>query len=62
MTEDTISIGVARIFRRWVRPGVDAGFLVGGTTFFVCFGTGPVQPLNAPLCPVGYIVGYTVSK
>ena len=23
-------IGVARIFRGWVRPGVDPGFLVGG--------------------------------
>ena len=24
-------IGVARIFRGWVRPGVDPGFLFGGT-------------------------------
>ena len=23
-------IGVARIFRKWVRPGVDPGFMVGG--------------------------------
>ena len=21
-----------------------------------------LRPLNAPLCPVGYIVGYTVNK
>ena len=26
-----VRIGVARIFRRWVRPGVDPGFLVVGT-------------------------------